>query len=310
MKLIKSSIKNIIFKLLIKTLPSRKASISNKKIGVCTLLCHRDVDMFIYNISSFFYHTGSQFPIYIVDDGSLYRADINKLKKYFTIIYESQKSSRGKIKKLLVGYQYLQKFRFDEHTTFLKKKFDSILLNPFDKFIYLDADVLFFQKPQVVIDWLKSDSEKSFYATRANHLFNIEDVLYDRDTVILQVAFRRLLFKYLSLKSNPSFSSSFLCIPHKKIFNLKLLNNIFRLFYETYYAYTYLAEETALGIAVISNKSKILSQKQYACNIFLEDYLTNDFNQLVFMHYAYNLKYMKFKKDAIYLALKNKLYRK
>ena len=116
--------------------PRRNYPLSNE-VGICTVLCHQDVAKFFYCISSFFYQTKHAYPAYIIDDGTLSKADyriINQLLPHVTI--EAIQSVIQKSKRLYRTFPSLMKYHQSEHTPVYKLKLDALLLCPFQKFIF------------------------------------------------------------------------------------------------------------------------------------------------------------------------------
>ena len=238
----KSLIKDILFRCLIFLFETKKTPDVSHQIGICSLVCHKHVDMFIYNLMSIFYYLGKSLPVYVVDDGSLTLEDSKKLKKYFTVIVESHRSSQDKMSRVLRGYKNILKFRFDEEVCALRKKLDAFFLNPFARFIYLDADLLFHKYPKEIVNWLESKDEETLYTA---HLPYPKD-FFNYEAARLQHAYRFLLSKYFSIPVDPSFNTGLLCIPNKKCLNLRFLDRLLDFFYNSYSIYSWDSEDTDL----------------------------------------------------------------
>lgn len=303
--IIKTTIINCVFKIIIYFFRPNKFLSKDKKIcGICSLLCHRNVDMFIYSIMSFFYMTRKVLPLYVVDDGSLTRSDVIKLKKYFTIKIANKTSTTSKIKKRLKNYYYLQKFRFDNDTSILKMKLDALLTNPFSKFIYIDSDILFVNNPEEITNWISNDKGVCFYTAHNPYPCDF----YGHKDKTVEHSFRLVLFELKSTKTDQTFNSGLLCFERKNKIDLKNMNNTMKYFYEIFYSYDGLAEETVLAFAFDQNKAHLLSTKKYLNVWCYEEYIRNTTCNNISIHYSGPIKYNKFKPDAIKLALKNNLF--
>lgn len=298
-------VKNALFNLLPLFFEAKKTSGKSNEIGICTLLCHKHVNLFIYNLMSFFYQTGKNLPVYITDDGTLTSTDIKKLKKYFTVFVEPYKSSEKKMSKAVRKYKNIRKFRFDSELHDLRKKLDAFFLNPFKKFIYLDADLLFFKYPKEIIDWIKSDNNKVLYTA---HLPYPKD-FYDTEAARLQQAYRFLLSKYFSFPVDPSFNSGFLCVPGINSINFRALDKILRFFYKGYYICSWVSEETALSFSFNYKDFKKLPVEKYVNAWAYDEYLKAFTGKTIALHYSGGVKYVKYKSDAIKLALKTHLFK-
>ena len=302
--LLKSHIKNILFSYLISLFEIKKTSTISYQIGICSFICHKHVDMFIYNLMSLFYQLGKSLPLYVVDDGSLTPEDNKKLKKYFTVIIEPYRSSEEKISKILRGYKNIFKFRFDEEVCDLRKKLDAFFLNPFEKFMYLDADILFHNYPKEIILWLESKNDEILYTV---HLPYPRD-FFNFEAARVQYAYRFLLSKHLLIPVDPSFNTGFLCVPNKKSLSKLYLDKVLNQFYLHNFVCSWVSEETALSFSFNNTNLKKLSPARYV-NVWAdEEYLKAFTNKTISLHYSGNVKYVKFKGDAIKLAIKYNLF--
>ncbi len=299
----KHAIKNLVFNYLPKFFWAKKSVVSTNT-GVCTLLCHKDVNQLIYALMSFFYYLGEDLPIFIIDDGTLTKNDRHKLKRFFKITIEPKKTSDLKMSRLIKKYKNFYTYRFNESKSFYKKKFDAILLCPFDHFIYLDSDVLFFKKPREIVSWLRGTKQVILYTVHD------QDLIQNTNLVDHEFFFRSLLSKYLHYPVNNSFNSCLLCAPKKRIVNLSDLDSIFALFNDISYSLAPSAEETALSIIVSrQNKRTLLDAKKYLVCPYTIDYLSKLSVQTTYLHYCCESKVF-FQKDAVKLAMKTRFFRR
>lgn len=301
----KNKIEAFVFRLLIIFLPSSKTDEKENLVGVTTLLCHRDVNMCIYSLTSFFYGMKKSFPVFIIDDGSLTKLDKKKLARFFTVIIPSQRWCEDQMKIILKEYPSFREFRFSSKffSNVMRKKFDAFFLNPFKRFIYLDADILFYQKPNQILDWLSSEENVGLYS-----IHKWKDKMKTDDDFAMII--RRLLRKFFSsTASHLYFSCGMIGFPNKKCLNLNFLDRIFKLIIEVKYAKYYPAEEDSLIVLFSKIKSKILPAKEYL-NLWLSwQYNVDLLGNINSLHYAGEVK-PKFKKDAILLVIKNRFFRK
>lgn len=302
---LKKKIREFLFKFLVRFFPHNQAqSPQDNSIGITTLLCHRDVDMSIYSLSSFFYSAGRSFPVFIIDDGSLTKNDKKKLSTFFTVIIPSKEWCDTRMKKLLKSYPFFTDFRFSPafSTNVMRRKFDAFLLNPFDRFMYLDADILFYKKPQEILDWLYSKKSLGLYSV---HEWS-EKMKTDDDFAMV---IRRLLREFFSATdSHIYFSCGMIGFPNKKCINLAFLNKIFKLLIKVEYARHFPAEEDSLIVMFSKIKSNILSADKYQ-NLWLYwQYHKKKLKNIISLHYAGEVK-ERFQKDAITLAISENLFR-
>src|SRR6185369_5557035 len=105
-----------IFKLLYTASPSlfpvQKAATSDQ-YGVSLLLCHRDMTLVLYSLSSLFYQIGQTLPIYILNDGSLTAEDKKTLHRLFTVQIENKERALEQVKKSFKKSRYLIKYLND-----------------------------------------------------------------------------------------------------------------------------------------------------------------------------------------------------
>ncbi len=138
--------------------PSVKTSYG--KVGMTTLLCHRDVPYFFYSLASFWFFLKERLPVYVVDDGTLSRFDKWLIRFFLHLDINSVTEVDKHAAKYLKPYQMLYQFRFDNDSPILRKKIDAILLSPFKKSIYFDSDILFFNFPAEVFTWINKKKRR------------------------------------------------------------------------------------------------------------------------------------------------------
>ncbi len=277
----------------------------DNSVGVCTLLCHKHVTMFIWSTTAFFYFLGKSLPIYIVDDGSLTTKDIVKLRKYFKVFIDKQKIHQAKIERAVKKYKYIKKFRFDEKVLMYKKKLDVFILCPFKKFIFLDADVLFIKKPKILIDWLKIDKGFNWYT--AHHPY--ESKMYGYFDSIGLWSFRRLLYKTLKNSLSPYFNSGILAVADSKSISLRSMNRVLNLLDEVEYFNHFRVEEAITVYAYNQEKCRLLPTLEYVNVSGDEEYRANVSPNSVSVHYSGEIKNFRYKTDALKLALRTRLFR-
>ncbi len=301
----KKLFKFFLFKNLIWFFESKNKVYNYADFGICTLLCHRDVDLFIYNLMSLFYQLKRIYPIFIVNDGTLTTPDIFRLKRLFKIHVESSISADKKMRQLLSKHKHFYEYRFDPKTVIFKKKFDAYLLCPFSRFLYLDADILFYRYPTQIASWIKENNHFFLYTSR----LNFDPISSVPKDTLLEVAFRKTLYRNLSVDVNPTLSGSLIGFPNKRMLSLAKLDRIFKQLYEIGYVYTWLVEETALAVAL--NYYGFLSglpPEEYVHAGFYDEYCRGCSQKTISLHYAHLLK-SQFKTDAIKLAIKSRFFR-
>ena len=131
-----------------------------------SLVCHRHAYNYILAIKSFlrFYN---DVTVIVHDDGSLTKKDKDTIKKHIRNINIIDRGYADvKINKILDQYPNCRRYR-DAFVNALQL-FDYMLLCESNKIVSLDSDILFFKKPDTLIDWLR-DGKTSFTFGSRSH---------------------------------------------------------------------------------------------------------------------------------------------
>src|SRR3989344_1743604 len=295
-----------LFKILPYFFPRKKyKKVLNSRIGITTLLCHNDVGMFLYCLNSFFIHLRCGLPVFIVDDGTLTSNDEAMLKDHFMATIIKKKECDKRMKVLLKPYKNFYAFRFGKSAQILKYKFDVNVFHPFDKWIYLDADILFYKKPAEILNWLNPENKSVLYSIIDDALYSEEELEMDSS---VEHCLRRLMKIHTGASIETSFFSSLLCFPEKKAMNLKVLEETFELFNKISYFHSWLSEQTAFSFLFSTLKRGKLPFKRYINIWLLSQYNRLDLNSAVSIHYAGGIKKDRFIIDAVKLAIKSKFF--
>ena len=176
------------------------------------------------------------------------------------------------------------------------------LLNPFSKFIYLDADVLFIKKPTEIIEWIERKTEDSLYS---GHLPYPSDCFGYLNEIVIN-SFRILLFRYFKHPVNPTINTGLLCIADKDKLKLKKIDQMFQFYYEIEYARHNVVEEAAFAFALSPNHFKFLPPEKYVNVWAYEEYCQSVTSKAISIHYSSNVKYGPYISDVLKLAYQNK----
>lgn len=301
MYFIKQVIKQLLFRFSIQLFKPRKTS--SREIGICSVLCHEFVDMYVYCIMSFYYHAGRVLPLYVINDGSLTKEDVKKLRYLFSIIIEQPEQSTHRMSQLISKKKYpnFATYRFtNQH--YSRYKFDALMLCPYEKMICFDSDVLFFRSPETILNWMRSTKEEYLYM---NHDWSVYEDTHDADVEHVI----RMLIKLLQHPAYvPTCNVGLLCMPNKKVFDLQKLDSIFLLFHTVTYDRISTADEVALGLLITGQKNvHPLTKETYVVAVKYENYGNRIHERnLVAMHYALMKKY--FVSDAVKQMFKTRLF--
>ena len=128
---------------------------------VHSLVCHRHMYNYILAIKSFlrFYN---DVTVIVHDDGSLTKKDKRTIKKHVENINIIDRDyADEKIDKIFYHYPNCRRYR-DAFVNALQL-FDYMLLCESEKIVSLDSDILFFKKPDTLIDWVRDGTEIIYF---------------------------------------------------------------------------------------------------------------------------------------------------
>lgn len=122
------------------------------------LTCKKDFLDSMWSIKSFFHYSGLRPVVVIHDDGSLRNCHIKSFRKHVKnckII--TKKYADIKIKNFLESYPKSLKYRSMGVFYCAIKLFDPLLFSESRNILLLDSDILFFRKPEGLIDMIKNN---------------------------------------------------------------------------------------------------------------------------------------------------------
>ncbi len=146
--------------------PPAPVTETGARTEVHQLLGHRHVGMGLWSLKSLVKAADAGFGVVIHDDGSLSVDDIALMRRHLPgarII--ARRDADNAVRERLAGYPACTRFRFGEvmvtnhrgqsYNMFIMSLilFDMNLLSDADKIIILDADVLFFRRPELIAHW-------------------------------------------------------------------------------------------------------------------------------------------------------------
>jgi len=296
-------LQSYIYKKGINILLPKYQSLQSNQSGITSLLGNNHVIRFSFTLHSLFFFLKKSLQVFIIDYGTLTTNDKIFLKNSFNAQILNSTESGGKISKLFNQTPYLLKFRFDKNNFILKKKLDPIFISPFKKTLYLDSDILFFKKPQLILQWLTPNkSHQFYYLTYPKSTYKKYKNFRNPD-----FQFRRLFHQTLNRKSNIFFNSGILLFNHNLTKQLPLLNKACSLLYQTDYVNMILAEELLLSCLFTRTNSHQLNSNQHLTLVDENDYQPHFKKQVISLHYSH-LSKTYFYQDS--LSLLKKLIKK
>lgn len=250
--------------------------------GICSLVCHRDVVMFIYMLHSFYYYSQISLPCTVLDDGSLTSNDIRTIHKHFpgiTILKKQYMDVR--MKKKLREFPMIQSFRKKHNIhKFHLKLTDPFILPLYNRIIYIDSDVLFVNTPVRIQKWINTSENTYLYEPE----YRTKDWGIGDGWSFAGNAIREAL----GIKFNERFNSGLLCV-NKRSYPLKFLNKVVSYMHRVEMDKTWLAEQYATAAAFSYKHAETLGRKYK--HLALPNFqVFRASNAYVCIHFAYLAK--------------------
>ncbi len=273
-------LKRIIFWIVVNFMLPAKKEKPGEDLGLSMLLCHRDIDLSIFSITSFFYFLGRNLPLYIINDGTLTQDDIAKINRHFFANIISPERSDKKVAKIIKNYPSLEKIRFDNKTAVYKYKLDLMLLPKFKRNIIMDPDVLFQKTPDQVVNWINKNSD--------NIAYTVHDDTFFKMGYFPEFGFRVFMSKYLNTKMSGGFSSGFLLLPKIGSEFLRKMNDVSKFLEEVYWTKSDNIDEVILSGAISLTRGSIeLPKNLYYIMALNEQYDKKKEEKAVMIHYGH-----------------------
>lgn len=265
--------------------------------GICTLLCHDHVFLFLSNILSLKFFGGIVLPITIVDDGTLTQWDMsllsNKLKNCVII---SRNDADTRIPTLLTKHPFSLKYwRETDRTLFAhhRKLFEPFLLSDYKKYIILDADILFFHPPKKINSWLNSGTNTTLFMTYPLSYIDKHNII-STHTI-------KAIGQLYNLPMNAYFNSGIVCT-YRNTYNLAMIEKGLKMIYALSLETQWFGEQLTLS-AVFSNNRKTATPLPSDRYVVLTDSKRHDDSSTICIHYHSHYK-DKMVYQSINLAMK------
>lgn len=153
---------------------------SIERVRIVSLLCHRDVGMWLWAYHSWRQFSGLAAPVLILDDGSLTDADRADLRRF----PEVEIVNRADADRLVGDYYraYPEVLEYRRKTVLAPKIIDLLPLVPMDCSILLfDSDLVFFRRPDEVIALMRASGPDVFtYAQESGRTYDVLPDLLQR----------------------------------------------------------------------------------------------------------------------------------
>lgn len=157
------------------------------RLEIHALTCERDYTDLLWCLKSLFLYSGRSFNVVVHDDGSLGAQALAHLHRHLqgaTIVSRGEADQR--MRPVLAGRDACREFR--DHCPLARRLFDFPAFASHEHFLTLDSDVLFFAKPEAMLQLM--DHGRPFFMSdyQDSYVFPRADVL-DRYGVDLVPAF-------------------------------------------------------------------------------------------------------------------------
>jgi hypothetical protein len=277
--------------------PSRLPLDAN--VAICSLVCHRDLAMYIHALRSLFAGMKKQLPVVVLNDGSLTGRDKEVLNMHFQIKIISLADARKKIKKLLKNFPVTEEYLLSERNDILKYKLAVLWLSSYHKNILMDADVLFFQKPTLLVDWIEKGDDW-LYVYHPETCF--------QEGYFPEHSFRKIWFASHQLTIEPCFNAGLLALPKPLVTQLEHIEKCFvTLKHHGIYVLGAM-DEFVLAWVFAKNKALPLPAKSYRVYTLWKETREWGTNKVVMRHFSYETKGL-FMRQALNLAKRHHYYR-
>lgn len=134
----------------------------NSEFELHIVTSERDFLMAMWCLKSFYFYSGFKAKLVIHDDGTLSDDSINAFRDHFINCEVIKKKAADlELARALKDYQFISKYRFSNFIPNSMKLLDALFFSSSNKILILDSDVLFFKKPDELINNIKNN--KGFF---------------------------------------------------------------------------------------------------------------------------------------------------
>lgn len=131
-------------------------------VSVHMLVSSRTWDAGLLAAVSFEHHTGRRWQFVIHDDGSVPQEAIDRIKSIFPDVrFVTRGEADERAVEFLTGFPKCLEQR-SRHNLFLKFA-DFAAFNTCERMIVLDSDIIFFQRPQEILEWVDAGADTCRY---------------------------------------------------------------------------------------------------------------------------------------------------
>ncbi|MDH4470218.1 MAG: hypothetical protein QE493_04515 [Verrucomicrobiae bacterium] len=196
---------------LVATLSKRPGleKLQNPDISVHLLVSSKTWHAGLLAAVSFEFFTERRWNIFIHEDGSVEEKERRRIEAVLPgVHFISREESEARVQQALANYPACWAHR-SKHNLFLKF-FDIPVFALGERFIFLDSDVLFYRKPEEILDWADGESE---------------DFFYNEDTKEKYCIPREEIEQKMGVNLWPRFNSGLMLVP-KKALSLELAEQL------------------------------------------------------------------------------------
>lgn len=121
-------------------------------------------------IHSFEFFTGKRWNLFVHEDGSISEAEKKEILTSLPgVHWVSRAEADARVNEMLTRYPACARRRLQN--TYTLKFFDSLAFAPGSHYVVLDGDVLFYRKPQEIIDWVEGLARECWFNFEAKEAY-------------------------------------------------------------------------------------------------------------------------------------------
>lgn len=139
-------------------------------VSLHMVLSQRMMEMGMLTLRSLEFHTRRQWAPFIHEDGSLTDADVARLQENFPDARIIRRAAADQaLEEALAAFPACRENR-RKHNWFLKN-FDTWHYAPHGRYIVIDSDIVFFRRPELLLQWISSPDEKVWLMEDTNEKY-------------------------------------------------------------------------------------------------------------------------------------------
>lgn len=145
---------------------------SETEVTLCLLVGPFQVGMAEWMLATWTHTTGREWPILVREEPALNDQERNRLRRFSSRIeFVTPEQALTRVVPLLADRPMIRAFR--QHHWIASQIIDFPLLCQSRRWLQIDSDVLFFRRPQALLDWSDERSEQPLFIQDAGESFDV-----------------------------------------------------------------------------------------------------------------------------------------